>query len=67
MLIQCCFFTRMLQSKDRGVVVSVIESFHDIRTYLLEVRAPTDPTLSDLVMMQIGDGARTATRMLDLE
>ncbi len=50
-------------------------SFHVIHPNLLEVRAWTDSSLSSLVifyvnymrMMQIVNGARTATRALDLE
>ncbi len=53
----------------------IIESFHVIRPNLLEVHARTHPDLSGLViyyvnyerMVQIGDGARTAIRTLDLE
>ena len=48
------------------------ESFRVIRPNLLEARARTDRDLPGLVinykrMKQIGDGARTATRTLDME
>ncbi len=43
----------------------VHESFRVIRPNLLGVLGETDPDLSR--MMQIGDGAGTATRTLDME